>query len=88
VAIEILARLAAAVVPPLVVRLAGDQLYRIDFPLLLACTPILLFCVSREFSAPLAIQKAVETAGNMTFKLSSAFPASAWYHDRLCDLGL
>jgi peptidoglycan/LPS O-acetylase OafA/YrhL len=65
--IEILAWLAAAIVPPLVVNLAGDQLYRIDFPLFLTCTPILLFCLSREFSAPAAVQKAIEAAGNMTY---------------------
>jgi peptidoglycan/LPS O-acetylase OafA/YrhL len=65
--IEILAWLAAAMVPPLVVHLAGDQFYRTDFPLFLAFTPILLFCLSREFSVPVSIQKAVEAAGNMTY---------------------
>jgi peptidoglycan/LPS O-acetylase OafA/YrhL len=33
----------------------------------LAYTPILLFCLSREFVVPVAIQKLVEAAGNMTY---------------------
>ncbi len=66
-AIELFAWLAAVTIPPMVVSVAGDQLYRIDFPLFLTCTPILLFCLSREFSVPVSIQTAVEAAGNMTY---------------------
>jgi peptidoglycan/LPS O-acetylase OafA/YrhL len=66
-AIENLAWLFVVIFPPLVVSLAGDQLDRFDLPLFLAYTPILLFCLSREFSLPASIQRAVEAAGNMTY---------------------
>jgi peptidoglycan/LPS O-acetylase OafA/YrhL len=65
--IEAGAWVAALIVPPAVVSLAGDQLDRIDLPLFLTCTPILLFCLSREISVPAPLQKAIEAAGNMTY---------------------
>jgi peptidoglycan/LPS O-acetylase OafA/YrhL len=66
-AIEGIAWLAALAIPPLVLNLARGELDRIDFPLLLAYTPILLFCLSREIAVPPAAQKAIEAAGNMTY---------------------
>jgi peptidoglycan/LPS O-acetylase OafA/YrhL len=35
--------------------------------LLLTCTPILLFCLSRDIVMPASLQKVVEAAGNMTY---------------------
>ena len=55
------------IIPPAVVSLAGDQLDQVDLPLFLTCTPILLFCLSREISVPAPLQKAIEAAGNMTY---------------------
>jgi len=66
-AIEGVAWFAVVVGPFVVVSLARDQLDRFDFPLLLAYTPILLFCLSREITVPAGVQKAVEAAGNMTY---------------------
>jgi len=66
-AIEGLAWLVVAMVPPLIVTFARDQLDRIDFPLLLTYTPVLLFCLSREITMPAFVQKVVEAAGNMTY---------------------
>ena len=65
--IEAGAWIAALIIPLAVVSLAGDQLGRIDLPLFLTCTPILLFCLSREISVPASVQKAIEAAGNMTY---------------------
>ena len=66
-AIECLAWLVVVMAPPLVVSFARDQLDRLDFPLLLTYTPVLLFCLSREITVPASVQKAVEAAGNMTY---------------------
>jgi peptidoglycan/LPS O-acetylase OafA/YrhL len=66
-AIEGGAWLAVLVLPPAILSLARDQLDRFDFPLLLTYTPILLFCLSRQINLPVAIQKAVEAAGNTTY---------------------
>jgi peptidoglycan/LPS O-acetylase OafA/YrhL len=65
--IEAGAWVAALIIPLAVVSLAGDQLDRIDLPLFLTCTPILLFCLSREILVPAPLQKAIEAAGNMTY---------------------
>lgn len=59
--------LVVAMVPPLVLGLARDQLDWLDYPLLLTYTPVVLFCLSREITVPASIQKAVEAAGNMTY---------------------
>jgi peptidoglycan/LPS O-acetylase OafA/YrhL len=66
-AVESVAWLLLAILPPLVVSLARDQLDRFDLPLFLAYTPLLLFCLSREITLPTSIQRAVEAAGNMTY---------------------
>ena len=65
--IEALAWLFVVIFPPLVASLARDQLDRLDFLLLLAYTPVLLFCLSREITLPTSVQKAIEAAGNMTY---------------------
>jgi peptidoglycan/LPS O-acetylase OafA/YrhL len=65
--IEGVAWLAVVMIPPVVLSLARDQLDQFDFPLLLAYTPILLFCLSREIAVPAAVQRTVEAAGNMTY---------------------
>ena len=65
--IEALAWLFVVVFPPLVAGLARDQLDRLDFLLLLAYTPVLLFCLSREITLPNSVQKVIEAAGNMTY---------------------
>jgi peptidoglycan/LPS O-acetylase OafA/YrhL len=65
--VEICAWLAAAIIPPAAVYVAGDQLDRISFPLLLGYTPILLFCLSREIRLPRVMQAAIVAAGNMTY---------------------
>jgi peptidoglycan/LPS O-acetylase OafA/YrhL len=44
-----------------------EQLGPIAFPLLLADTPILLFCLARDITMPASIQKLVEAAGNITY---------------------
>ena len=65
--IEALAWLFVVIFPPLVACLARDQLDRLDFLLLLAYTPVLLFCLSREITLPTSVQKVIEAAGNMTY---------------------
>jgi len=55
------------IVPLLVMSLGRDQFDRFDSQLLLAYTPFLLFCLSREVAAPRTLQSAVEAAGNMTY---------------------
>ena len=67
VAIETAAWLAVVAVPPLIVHAAGDRLDEIAFPLFLSYTPLLLFCLSRDFASPRAVQKAIVAAGNMTY---------------------
>src|SRR5262249_20093826 len=62
----------AAIISPLVVVIAiliplGAHLGSVAFPLLLAYTPILLFCLSREVTVPRWAQAAIEAAGNMTY---------------------
>jgi peptidoglycan/LPS O-acetylase OafA/YrhL len=66
-AINGLAWLGAVMLPLFAVRFFGDQLDRFDFLLFVTYTPVLLFCLSREFSVPLVVQKAIEAAGNMTY---------------------
>jgi peptidoglycan/LPS O-acetylase OafA/YrhL len=65
--VETAATLAAAIGPLAVVIVFGDGLGAIEFPLLLAYTPVLLFCLSREVGAPHWVQSAIEAAGNMTY---------------------
>jgi peptidoglycan/LPS O-acetylase OafA/YrhL len=45
----------------------GERLAAVEFPLLLAYTPILLFCLSRAVNVPHWAQSAIEAAGNMTY---------------------
>jgi peptidoglycan/LPS O-acetylase OafA/YrhL len=66
-ALEGVAWLAVVTLPLLAWGLMRNQLEVLDFPLLLTYTPILLYCFSREFTLPAAIQNAVEAAGNMTY---------------------
>jgi peptidoglycan/LPS O-acetylase OafA/YrhL len=65
--IEAAVWLVALIAPPLVVSLMRDRLDQIDFPLFLTCTPVWLFCLSREITVPAAVQRAIEAAGNMTY---------------------
>jgi peptidoglycan/LPS O-acetylase OafA/YrhL len=66
-AVEAGAWLAAVLIPLLAWRLTLAQFDRFDFQLLLAYTPILLFCLSRDIIMPASMQKIVEAAGNMTY---------------------
>ncbi|SHN82120.1 acyltransferase family protein [Bradyrhizobium erythrophlei] len=66
-AIETSAVLAAVVSPLAVVVALGDRLGALEFPLLLAYTPILLFCLSRDVAVPHWAQATIEAAGNMTY---------------------
>jgi len=66
-ALEGVAWLVVIVLPPVAWSAMRDQIGLLDYQLLLAYTPILLFCLSREFVVPVAIQKLVEAAGNMTY---------------------
>jgi peptidoglycan/LPS O-acetylase OafA/YrhL len=66
-AINGLAWLGAVILPLFAVSFFGDQLDRFDFLLFVTYTPVLLFCLSREFTAPLVVQKVIEAAGNMTY---------------------
>ena len=66
-ALEGAAWLAVFVLPLLAWSLMRDQIGLVDYQLLLAYTPILLFCLSREFVVPVAIQNVIEAAGNMTY---------------------
>jgi peptidoglycan/LPS O-acetylase OafA/YrhL len=66
-ALEGAAWLAVFVLPLLAWSLMRDQIGLLDYQLLLAYTPILLFCLSREFVVPVAIQRVLEAAGNMTY---------------------
>jgi peptidoglycan/LPS O-acetylase OafA/YrhL len=59
--------LAVAIFTLTIASFARDQLAPIAFPLLLAYTPMFLFCLSRDITMPASIQKAVEAAGNMTY---------------------
>jgi peptidoglycan/LPS O-acetylase OafA/YrhL len=45
----------------------SSRLEAMDWVFCLTCTPLLLFCVSREISLPPLAQKMVEAAGNMTY---------------------
>jgi len=65
--IETGAWLAVAVIGPFVVFLLRNQLDDVALPLFVIYTPILLFCLSREFTLPRVLQSAVEAAGNMTY---------------------
>ena len=65
--IETGAWLAVAVIGPFVVFLLRNQLDDVALPLFVTYTPILLFCLSREFALPPLLQSAVEAAGNMTY---------------------
>lgn len=64
--IEACAWLVAAIVL-LVAYAARAQFDRFDFPLFVAATPILLFCLSREIKLPRMMQGAIVAAGNMTY---------------------
>ena len=66
-AIETSAALAAVVSPLAAVAVLGDRLGTVEFPLLLAYTPILLFCLSRDITVPHWAKATVEAAGNMTY---------------------
>ena len=65
--IDACAWLAATVILPLVVYAMRDQLDRIDLPLFVGATPILLFCLSREIKLPRLAQSTIAAAGNMTY---------------------
>jgi len=65
--IEAGAWFAVAVVMPIMVYALRDQLDRFDLPLFVGCTPILLFCLSREIKLPQVMQGAIVAAGNMTY---------------------
>jgi peptidoglycan/LPS O-acetylase OafA/YrhL len=65
--IEAGAWLAVAAIPAGVAYAAGDQLDRVAFPLFLSCTPILLFCLSREIAIPRVLQSVIVATGNMTY---------------------
>src|SRR5581483_8643176 len=67
IVIEPCAWLIAAVVPFMIAQMSRGQFNQYDFPLLLAYTPVLLFGLSREITLPAPVQKAIETAGNMTY---------------------
>jgi len=45
----------------------NGHLESIRFVLLLTCTPMLLFCLSRDIVLPAPLQRFVEAAGNMTY---------------------
>jgi peptidoglycan/LPS O-acetylase OafA/YrhL len=66
-AVEAGAWLVVLIVPPLVMSFGRDRFDRFDSQLLLAYTPFLLFCLSREIAAPTVVQRAVQAAGNMTY---------------------
>jgi peptidoglycan/LPS O-acetylase OafA/YrhL len=56
------------VVFPLTVWMfARDRSELPDFLLLMAYTPVLLFCLSHDITARTSIQKVAEAAGNMTY---------------------
>jgi peptidoglycan/LPS O-acetylase OafA/YrhL len=60
--------LAVIVFPLWAWQFTKGHLEPMDFLLLLlTCTPILLFCLSREIGMPASLQKVVEAAGNMTY---------------------
>ena len=65
--VETSATLVAAMVPPLAVLVLGYRLDGVDFPLFLAYTPVLLFCLSRPVTVPKWAQAMIEAAGNMTY---------------------
>lgn len=65
--IETSATLAAAAIPPSAVLILGARFDRVDFPLFVAYTPILLFCLSRPVTVPKWAQAMIEAAGNMTY---------------------
>lgn len=48
-------------------RFTDGHLESIGFVLLLTCTPMLLFCLSRDIVLPALLQRFVEAAGNMTY---------------------
>jgi peptidoglycan/LPS O-acetylase OafA/YrhL len=58
---------AAAAIPVVIGYAASNQLDRIDFPLFLGYTPILLFCLSRKITLPNWMHAGIEAAGNMTY---------------------
>jgi len=64
VTIERVAWLVLFIIPASILVL---QLKIVDWVFLLAYTPILLFCLSREIGISGAIQTVLETAGNMTY---------------------
>jgi peptidoglycan/LPS O-acetylase OafA/YrhL len=65
--IEACAWFATLVIMPLVIYSLRDQLDRFDLLLFVGCTPILLFCLSREIRLPRLVQAAIAAAGNMTY---------------------
>ena len=65
--IEAGAWFATAAIPSAVVHVAGEHLDRISFPLFLATTPLLLFCLSRKIVVPNWMQATIVAAGNMTY---------------------
>jgi peptidoglycan/LPS O-acetylase OafA/YrhL len=65
--IETSATVSAVVIPLAAVVMLGDRLANVAFPVFLACTPILLFCLSRDIAMPYWAQATIEAAGNMTY---------------------
>ena len=58
---------SAAVLVPVAMWLLRSQFQLTDRALLLTCTPVLLFCLSRQVAVPRPIQTWLEAAGNMTY---------------------
>lgn len=48
-------------------RLTNGHLESIGLPVMLICTPVLLYSLSRDVILPARLQQVVETAGNMTY---------------------
>ncbi len=65
--IEACAWLVPIVVMPLVIYALRDRLDDFDLALFAGFTPVLLFCLSREFGFPRAAQAMIVAAGNMTY---------------------
>ena len=66
-AIDACAWLVPIVVMPLVIYALNDRLDDFDLALFVGFTPVLLFCLSREFALPKPLQAAIVAAGNMTY---------------------
>lgn len=57
----------AAVIVPMLMWMFSSHIRVIDWAFFLICTPVLLFCVARDFALPPRVQGLLEAAGNMTY---------------------